>query len=54
MSSGIQSRTFQNSFAVCFFRIVEEEWSDFSVDAARFCEMFVNIHNAHGVIFQKD
>ena len=40
--------------AVYFFRVVDEEWSAFRVDIARFCEMYVNIHNVHGVIFQKD
>jgi hypothetical protein len=40
--------------ALYFCRVVEEEWSALRVDAARFCEMYVNIHNAHSVIYQKD
>jgi len=45
---------FSEQLAVSFFRVVEEEWSALRLDAARFYEMYVNIHNVHGVIFQKN
>jgi hypothetical protein len=40
--------------AIKVFRVVEEECSALKVDAARYCKMYVNIHNRHGVISQKN